>query len=169
VITKAILVFTTTADVQWGTVPDWITAVGAVVLGIGVALLGVRQWRREGFLPKVEAWLDSRRAVVGMRVWNVGRGKGYVEKVLIIQERRKVVAETWPLTFPGVGDNGTWSRQPLAGADSVVLYVRRADGQVFPSEHLKVQVWLGASGRITKPIRQDIHSYDGLTAQLPNS
>ena len=156
------------SDVEWGTVPDWLTAVGALILGIGVALLGLYQWRREGFLPKVHAWLDSERSVVGIRVANAGRGKGHLDKIVILHERQSAEAETWRLTFPGVSDDGTWQRQALDGSDAVVLYALRTDAHPFPSENLKVQVWLGAQARITKSVSRDTHSYEGLTAQLPN-
>jgi hypothetical protein len=66
-------------------VTDWISALSTLVIGVVGFLFGAWQWSQSRFRPTFEAYIDSPREAIEVRVRNRGRGAGEIARVAVVQ------------------------------------------------------------------------------------
>jgi len=152
--------------VVWGSVPDWITALGAFMIGTVAAVIGVVQFRLSGYQPDVDAWVDKSHRHIAVRVTNTGRMAGFVSAINVPRQGSLV----YDVTYPGLTPNSGWATVRVPAFDVALIYLALLNPNDRFEARPTVDVWLGA--KLCRKAQCDVdpsYNYDALLAQVPTA
>jgi hypothetical protein len=137
---------------------DWLSAIGTLALGVIGALFTFRQWWVSGFQLKCRAEIEPARDAIRVRIHNVGRASGVVNRVVVVHS--DLTGVSWAQTEPF-----RCEQVRLPGLDQIQLIIQAPPTEKFDLSY-KVLVEWGGKRSVAKLQPVDVGLF-GLPSLIP--